>query len=125
MSGMPPSQAGVAAAVASTCRQVGATLGVAVVGAVAATGLSGSIGPAFASATHASSWIIVALGVVILILSLLTTTQWARRTARRHRRPLAFARAPCRAAIRRARPRPGNAHLEALRAASRRGIVAR
>jgi hypothetical protein len=81
MSGMPPSQAGVAAAVASTCRQVGATLGVAVVGAVAATGLSGSIGPAFASATHASSWIIVALGVVILILSLLTTTQWARRTA--------------------------------------------
>jgi EmrB/QacA subfamily drug resistance transporter len=81
VSGMPPSQAGVAAAVASTGRQVGATLGVAVVGAVAGSGLSGEIGPGFATATHASWWIIVGLGVAILIVSLLTTTQWAQRTA--------------------------------------------
>ena len=39
VSGMPPSQAGVAAAVATTSRQVGLTLGVAVVGAVVAAGL--------------------------------------------------------------------------------------
>jgi len=36
VSGMPPAQAGVAAAIASTSRQVGMTLGVAVLGAVAA-----------------------------------------------------------------------------------------
>jgi EmrB/QacA subfamily drug resistance transporter len=83
VSGMPPSQAGVAAAVASTSRQVGATLGVAVVGAVAGSGLSGEIGPGFATATHASWWIVVGLGVVILLISLLTTTEWARGTAAR------------------------------------------
>ena len=83
VSGMPPSQAGVAAAVASTSRQVGATLGVAIVGAVAGSGLSGVIGNGFASATHASWWIIVGLGVAILILSLLSTTEWASETAAR------------------------------------------
>jgi MFS family permease len=83
VSGMPPSQAGVAAAVASTSRQVGATLGVAVVGAVAASGLSGEIGPGFATATHASWWIIAGVGVVIGLVSLLTTTEWAANTAAR------------------------------------------
>ena len=48
---MPPSQAGVAAAVASTSRQVGVTLGVAVIGAIAGGG-AGAIGPGFAAATH-------------------------------------------------------------------------
>ena len=38
VSGMPPAQAGVAAAVATTSRQVGITLGVAVLGAVAEAG---------------------------------------------------------------------------------------
>ena len=43
--GMPPAQAGVAAAVASTSRQLGQTLGVAVVGAIAAGGaVSGRAG---------------------------------------------------------------------------------
>jgi EmrB/QacA subfamily drug resistance transporter len=83
VSGMPSSQAGVAAAVASTSRQVGATLGVAIVGAVAGSGLSGVIGKGFASATHASWWIIVGLGVAILIISLLSTTEWASETAAR------------------------------------------
>jgi EmrB/QacA subfamily drug resistance transporter len=81
VSGMPPSQAGVAAAVASTSRQVGATLGVAVVGAVAGSGLSGEIGPGFATATHPSWWILVGLSFVILLVSVVTTTEWARNTA--------------------------------------------
>ena len=38
VSGMPRAQAGVAAAVASTSRQIGQTLGVAVIGAVLAAG---------------------------------------------------------------------------------------
>jgi EmrB/QacA subfamily drug resistance transporter len=81
VSGMPPSQAGVAAAVASTSRQVGNTLGVAIVGAVAGAGLSGEIGKGFAAATHASWWIIAGLSFAILVLGLATTTKWARQTA--------------------------------------------
>ena len=80
---MPPAQAGVAAAVASTSRQVGMTLGVAVVGAVAGAGVAGAhLGPGFALATHAGWWIITALGVVVLALGALTTTRWAEQTAR-------------------------------------------
>lgn len=45
VSGMPRAQAGVAAAVASTSRQVGQTLGVAVVGAVLAAGVGAGTSP--------------------------------------------------------------------------------
>jgi EmrB/QacA subfamily drug resistance transporter len=83
VSGMPPSQAGVAAAVASTSRQVGQTLGVAIVGAVAGGGLAGTIGKGFAAVSHPSWWIIVGLSIVILIVGLLTTTEWADETAAR------------------------------------------
>jgi MFS family permease len=82
VSGMPPSQAGVAAAVASTSRQVGMTLGVAVVGAVAGAATGGALGRGFAVATHPGWWIIVCLGAVVLVLGLLTTTRWANDTAR-------------------------------------------
>ena len=81
VAGMPPSQAGVAAAVASTSRQVGATLGVAVLGAVAGGGLAHTIGPGFAAATHTSWWILVGVGVGLIGLAVLTTTRWAIRTA--------------------------------------------
>jgi EmrB/QacA subfamily drug resistance transporter len=80
VSGMPPSQAGVAAAVASTGRQVGATLGVAVLGALAG-GTAGALGPGFTNATHVSWWIVVGLGVVILFLGTATTGRWADHTA--------------------------------------------
>jgi EmrB/QacA subfamily drug resistance transporter len=82
VSGMPASQAGVAAAIASTSRQVGMTLGVAVLGAVSGGAISGAIGPGFAAATHSGWWICAGLGAVILVLGLLTTTAWAERTAR-------------------------------------------
>jgi EmrB/QacA subfamily drug resistance transporter len=81
VSGMPPSQAGVAAAVASTGRQVGSTLGVAVLGAIAGGGALRTIGPGFAQATHASWWVVVGLGVVIFVVGLVTTTPWAHETA--------------------------------------------
>ena len=83
VSGMPPSQAGVAAAIASTSRQVGMTLGVAVAGAIAGAGLAGAIGKGFAAATHPAWWVIAALGVAVALLGLLTTTPWADQTARR------------------------------------------
>jgi len=82
ISGMPPSQAGVAAAVASTGRQVGSTLGVAVLGSLAAGGVS-AIGVGFTEATHVSWWIIVGLSVMTLVLGFVTTTPWALETAGR------------------------------------------
>jgi EmrB/QacA subfamily drug resistance transporter len=83
VSGMPPAQAGVAAAVATTSRQVGITLGVAVFGAVAGGGVGGGIGRGFAQATRPGWWIVAALGVAVAALGYLTTTAWARDTARR------------------------------------------
>jgi hypothetical protein len=82
---MPSAQAGVASAIASTSRQVGMTLGVAVVGAVAggAHGIPGAIGKGFAAATHPGWWIIACLGLVVAVLGVLTTTPWAAATARR------------------------------------------
>ncbi|MDE3206854.1 MAG: MFS transporter [Acidobacteriota bacterium] len=83
VSGMPDSQAGVAAAVASTSRQVGQTIGVAVLGALATAGLHGSLASGLPAATHAGWWIIVGCGVTVLTVGLLTTTRWATATAER------------------------------------------
>jgi hypothetical protein len=88
VSGMPPSQAGVAAAIASTSRQVGLTLGVAVLGSLVAGAASGRVGPAFASATHISWWVTVGLGVIALVLGVLSSTDWAMQTARQTARRL-------------------------------------
>jgi predicted MFS family arabinose efflux permease len=83
ISGMPAAQAGVAASVASTSRQVGVTLGVAALGALAGGGLAARITPAFAEATHSAWWTVVGLSVLMLILGVVTTTSWAKHTARR------------------------------------------
>ena len=83
ISGMPRSQAGVAAAIASTSRQVGVTLGVAVIGAISGGTLAGVIGKSFAAATHPGWWVIVGLGIAILLAGYLSTGEWAERTARR------------------------------------------
>jgi EmrB/QacA subfamily drug resistance transporter len=83
LAGMPPSQAGVAAAIASASRQVGSTLGIAVIGAlVGATGAA-VFGPALGPATHPGWWMMAALGIATLVLGILTTTPWAHETARR------------------------------------------
>jgi EmrB/QacA subfamily drug resistance transporter len=74
VSGMPPAQAGVASAVATTCRQVGITLGVAVFGVVTARGSVGATGRGFTQATHAGWWIVAALGLTVSVLGYLTTT---------------------------------------------------
>jgi EmrB/QacA subfamily drug resistance transporter len=72
VSGMPRDQAGVAAAVASTSRQVGQSLGVAIVGALIAASL------------NIVAWAVIAgCGAAVLLLGLLTTGRWARGTADR------------------------------------------
>ncbi|MGC9664951.1 MFS transporter [Planosporangium sp. 12N6] len=81
VSGMPRSQAGVAAAIASTSRQVGQSLGVAVIGSVVTSGVHGSMATHFAPASHVGWWIVVGCGVSVFVLGLVTTGRWARRTA--------------------------------------------
>ncbi|WP_405780956.1 MFS transporter [Streptomyces sp. NBC_00859] len=84
VSGMPRAQAGVAAAVASTSRQIGSTLGVAVIGAVLASGVSGaSHTEGFAAASRTAWWIITGCGLAVLVFGLLTSGKWAQRSARR------------------------------------------
>jgi EmrB/QacA subfamily drug resistance transporter len=84
VSGMPRAQAGVAAAVASTSRQLGQTLGVAVVGAVLAAGVgSSSYEDTFVTAAVPGWWILTGCGVAVLVLGALTSGHWAHRTAQR------------------------------------------
>jgi predicted MFS family arabinose efflux permease len=83
ISGMPPQQAGVASSVASTSRQVGVTLGVAAIGALAGGNVTGHISSGFAVATHSAWWTVVGLSALCVALGVLTTTGWAQRTAHR------------------------------------------
>jgi EmrB/QacA subfamily drug resistance transporter len=77
VSGMPRTQAGVAAAVASTSRQIGASLGVALGGTIASTAGGGSAAQ-FAGATHAFWWLAAGAGVVISVLGVASTGAAAR-----------------------------------------------
>ncbi|HEX4306900.1 MAG TPA: MFS transporter [Solirubrobacterales bacterium] len=83
VSGMPREQAGVAAAVASTTRQLGSALGVAIIGSVIADHVTVvAAGPAFTSAQRVS-WAIIALcGLIALTVGGLTTGAWGRRRAK-------------------------------------------
>ena len=76
VAGMPLSQAGVAAAIASTSRQVGAAIGVAVSGTVVA--VSNAHGTDFTTATHAIWWVMTACGAAVFILGFAANTSWAR-----------------------------------------------
>ncbi len=85
LSGMPRSQAGAAAGIASTMRQLGQALGVAVIGSVIATHvthLTASSG--FTDASRISWGIIAGCGFAVLFLGLITTGTWAKRTASRN-----------------------------------------
>jgi EmrB/QacA subfamily drug resistance transporter len=83
VSGMPRSQAGVASGIASTSRQVGSTLGVAIMGSVLAANLHGSIRTGFAAATVPGWWLVAACGAIVLALALWTTGRTGRASAAR------------------------------------------
>jgi EmrB/QacA subfamily drug resistance transporter len=83
VSGMPRAQAGVAAAIASTSRQIGQTLGVAVVGSLVSASLQQTNHLDFALASRAGWWVLAGCGAVVLILGLVATTPWAGITAHR------------------------------------------
>jgi EmrB/QacA subfamily drug resistance transporter len=81
VAGMPLAQAGVAAAIASTSRQVGAALGVAIAGTVVST--SHARGISFAEATHPIWWGMVGCGAVTLLMGWVSTGEWAQASAGR------------------------------------------
>ncbi|NUP50442.1 MAG: MFS transporter [Catenulispora sp.] len=83
VSGMPRAQAGVAAAVASTSRQVGQTLGVAVIGSVVVARATGPARTGLPAASHTGWWILVGCGLAVLLLGMLTTGTRAVATAAR------------------------------------------
>ena len=81
MSGVPKSQAGVASGMNSSSRQLGQSLGVAIVGSVLAASLRGSMHGGFLEAAHAGWWIMAGCGYAVLVLGVIATTQWAKATA--------------------------------------------
>jgi EmrB/QacA subfamily drug resistance transporter len=74
VAGMPLAQAGVAAAIASTGRQVGAALGVAIAGTIINVRFAGD----FTAATHPIWWIMTACGALVLLAGWVTNTAWAK-----------------------------------------------
>ena len=83
VSGMPVSQAGVASGIASTSRQVGQSLGVAITGSILAGSLRGPLRTGFVPASHDGWLLLAACGAVIFVLGLVTTSRWALGTAAR------------------------------------------
>jgi EmrB/QacA subfamily drug resistance transporter len=79
VAGMPISQSGVASGINSTTRQIGSALGVAIAGATLASATHRD----FASSTHAAWWISTGYGVIVLVLGIVSTSQWAKATAKR------------------------------------------
>ena len=89
LSGMPRDQAGVAGAIASTCRQTGAAVGVAVTGAIIASSPAG-----FVHARHAAWAVLAGCGVMVVLLGIVSTGRWALATAERNGARLATDMSP-------------------------------
>lgn len=83
VSGMPRSQAALASAIASTSRQVGASLGVALAGSIAGAGIEAARRTELAEHTHPVFGGIAALGVAIVVVGVVSTGARARQSAAR------------------------------------------
>ena len=83
VSGMPRAQAGVASAIATTSRQFGQAIGVAVVGAIVTSRTGTTSQGDLSGASHPAWWTLTALGAVVLALGLTATSGRARRSAER------------------------------------------
>lgn len=79
VSGLPRDQAGVAGALASTARQFGVSIGVAVAGSIVT-----STGPRFVTASHAAWAVLGGCGILALLLGLVSTGRWGNVTAARN-----------------------------------------
>ena len=83
VSGMPRAQAGVASAIATTSRQFGQTIGVAVIGAIVASGAGGTVSAELTSASVPAWWTLAAFGAAVLVFGLVATSRRAERSAHR------------------------------------------
>jgi len=85
VSGMPRAQAGLASAIATTSRQVGVSLGVALAGSLVGgrRSWSGEALAAFPAATHVVWWILAGCGVLVLSLALFSTGTRAKASVER------------------------------------------
>ncbi|MTD59616.1 MFS transporter [Amycolatopsis pithecellobii] len=79
VAGMPRAEAGVSAAVATTGRQFGNSLGVAILGSIVAGKAPGE----FLTASHIGWWVLAGCGALVAILGVATTTKWAQVSAGR------------------------------------------
>lgn len=77
VSGMPRDQAGVAAAVASTSRQVGTSLGVAVLPAVTLAALTGPLATGLPAASHVGWTVMLGCGLLLVVLAFVATSRAA------------------------------------------------
>ena len=82
VSGMPLDRAGAASAVTSTSRQIGVSIGVALCGSVAGAALAGH-GADFATSARPLWFVSIALGLVVIVLGLVSTSQRALDSAER------------------------------------------
>jgi EmrB/QacA subfamily drug resistance transporter len=80
VSGMPLDRAGAAAAVASTSRQVGVSIGVALCGSLAGAGLAAGH---VSSSTATLWWVVAALTASVVGLGIASNTGWAHRSRER------------------------------------------
>lgn len=85
VSGMPNSQAGVAASVASASRQTGSALGVAITGSI----IAGAPATGLASASHAAWAVLAVCGLAVAALGFASTTRRALGTTQNVREMLA------------------------------------
>ena len=86
VSGMPRAQAGLASAIASTSRQIGVSIGVALAGALVGGSAGAHASGSWSDFTRAAQsfwWILVACGVLIVLLGVLSTGARARASTRR------------------------------------------
>jgi Na+/melibiose symporter-like transporter len=90
VSGMPNSQAGVAASVASASRQTGNALGVAITGSL----IAGAADARLAAASHAAWAVLAACGLAVAVIGYASTGRRALETARRVRETLGGDDAP-------------------------------
>jgi EmrB/QacA subfamily drug resistance transporter len=84
VSGMPNDQAGAASAIASTGRQMGTSLGIALAGSITgAAGAGGSVPKSFATDAHPLWWTIAGAGLVIVAIASFSNTRAAARSSER------------------------------------------
>ncbi|MGU3437876.1 DHA2 family efflux MFS transporter permease subunit [Actinomycetes bacterium M1A6_2h] len=79
--GMPRDRAGAASAVASTSRQIGVSIGVALCGSLTGAGAAAGLDASFAVSTHTVWWGVAGIGLIVLAIGFLVAGPWARRTA--------------------------------------------